>query len=170
MLSGGTRWLRRSWTLLCLLLALLAPGLGTTAQQPLALVNDPDFGKQWNLHDDDALNGTITPDIQAPAAWDITTGSSDTIIAVLDSGVDLDHPDLASKLWTNPGEIPDNGRDDDGNGKVDDVNGWDFVDDDNRPDDRSGWGTFMAGIAAAASNNEIGIASAHHAGQGPHAG
>lgn len=159
MMSGSVGHLHLGRALLCLLLIALASSLEAAAQRPLALVNDPDFSKQWNLHDPTVLDASVTPDIQALAAWDVTTGTSDTIVAVLDTGVDLDHPDLTSKIWTNPGEIPSNGRDDDGNGKVDDVNGWDFVDADNRPDDPTGWGTFMAGIAGAASNNEIGVAS-----------
>ena len=122
--------------------------------------NDPLFFPwQWNLNNTGQLGGTPDADIDAPEAWDITTGSREIIIAVLDSGVDLEHPDLVEKLWTNPGEIPDNGRDDDGNGYVDDIHGWDFVNWDNEPqDDDRGNGTAIAGIAAAATNNGQGIA------------
>ena len=78
-------------------------------------------------------------------------------VAVIDSGIDLDHPDLAANIWTNPGEIAGNGIDDDHDGYVDDVHGWDFVDDDNLPDDQYGHGTHVAGTVAAVGNNGIGV-------------
>ncbi|HSQ60997.1 MAG TPA: S8 family serine peptidase, partial [Acidobacteriota bacterium] len=107
-------------------------------------------------------------DIGLPFAWDVTQGDSSVVIAVLDTGVDTGHPDLAAKIWRNLGEIPGNALDDDGNGLVDDVNGWDFGTNDADPNpeyttDASGidvgfHGTFCAGIAAAATNNAEGIA------------
>lgn len=120
--------------------------------------DDPLFPQQWNLFTADAAEGTLTPDIQALRAWDITTGIPEVVIAVLDTGVDREHPDLATKVWTNADEIPGNLIDDDDNGFVDDVNGWDFLDDDNQPDDLDGHGTFNASVAAAASNNGAYIA------------
>jgi hypothetical protein len=85
-------------------------------------------------------------------AWEESLGEG-TVIAVIDSGVDLDHPDLAQRIWTNPGETDGNGVDDDGNGLVDDVHGWDVVENDNDPRDPSvGHGTEVAGVAAAAVN------------------
>ena len=108
--------------------------------------DDPHYTEQWGL-----------PRIRAPEAWDLTTGD-DLTIAVIDTGVDLDHPDLVGKLWTNADEIPDNGLDDDGNGYVDDSHGWDFVNDDAEPQDDYWHGTHVAGIAAADSDNGQGVA------------
>jgi subtilisin family serine protease len=114
--------------------------------------------------------------LNAEAAWDLTQGDASIVIAVIDSGVDLDHPELASNIWTNVGETPGNGLDDDGNGFVDDVNGWDFKSNDNDPnpdvgdgidndgngaaDDVATHGTEVAGIAAALGNNSSGVAGA----------
>jgi subtilisin family serine protease len=98
--------------------------------QALGDPNDPNYGLQW------ALKQAQDHDIDAPEAWDINTGSSDVIIAVIDTGVDLDHPDLQAKL----------------------VPGYDYVNDDPIPDDDHGHGTHVAGIAAAVSNNGVGIA------------
>ena len=111
--------------------------------------DDPAYGLQWGLEQ------TSDVDIDASAAWDITTGAS-TIVAVIDTGVQLDHPDLAANVWTNPGEIPGNGIDDDDDGYVDDVHGWDFVDDDNDPTDENGHGTHVAGTIAAVGDNATG--------------
>jgi subtilisin family serine protease len=106
--------------------------------------NDYYYDAQWNLRK-----------IEAPAAWDITTGSDEVIIAVIGTGVDLDHPELKNKIWANPGEIPDNGVDDDGNGYVDDVHGWDFANEDNDPQDYHWHGTFVATVTAAETNNGL---------------
>lgn len=96
--------------------------------------------------------------IKANLAWDLVRGSADVLVAVVDSGANLTHPDLAGIFWTNPGELPANGVDDDGNGYVDDVSGWDFVNGDNQPVDDLGHGTHVTGIVAAQTDNGIGIA------------
>lgn len=111
--------------------------------------NDPHYTDQWGL-----------VQIHADQAWDVTQGSPAVAIAIVDTGIDLDHPDLAGKLWVNPGEIPGNGIDDDGNGKIDDVNGWDWVNGDNSPQDDIGHGSHVAGVVAGATNNSVGIAGA----------
>lgn len=111
--------------------------------------NDPRFSEQWALSN----NGR---DIGATAAWDRTTGSTKTIIAIIDSGIDFSHPDLANNQWLNRLEKADS-TDNDNDGYVDDLHGWDFVADNNSMADQNGHGTAMAGIIAAEGNNAIGI-------------
>ncbi len=119
-----------------------------------------DYGDYlWGLHNTGASGGAAGADIGAFEAWDVSTGSG-TIIAVIDTGVDVTHPDLRPNLWTNPGEVPGNGVDDDGNGYVDDVHGYDFVHDDGDPDDREGHGTHVAGTAAAKGDDGYGVVGA----------
>ena len=121
--------------------------------------NDPDFDNLWGLDNTGQTGGTADADIDAPETWDITTGSSDVIVGIIDSGIDYLHQDLADNMWENPGEIPGNGIDDDQNGYVDDVYGWDFVQDDNEPtDDSIGHGTHVAGTIGAVGDNGEGVA------------
>jgi subtilisin family serine protease len=126
--------------------------------------NDPHFGLLWGLRNTgqpvDGTAGTPDADIDADEAWELTTGGGGVIVAVIDTGLDFAHPDLAPNVWTNPGEVPGNGVDDDGNGYVDDVHGWDFVEDDNAPypNDANGHGTHVAGTIAAVGNDGTGVA------------
>ena len=125
--------------------------------------DDASFGREWQL-DNTGQNvpgsgvGVVGADPNMLEAWDITIGSRDVAIAVIDTGVDLQHPDLIANIYVNPGEIPGNGIDDDGNGFIDDVNGWDFGESDNDPDDEAGHGTAVAGTLGAVGNNGIGVA------------
>jgi len=119
--------------------------------------NDTRFSELWGLHNTAQAGGVADADIDAPEAWDITTGSSEVIVAVIDSGVDYMHPDLQANIWTNPGEIADDGIDNDGNGYVDDVHGYDFFQDDSDPSDADGHGTHCAGTVAAVGQNALGI-------------
>jgi subtilisin family serine protease len=119
--------------------------------------DDPQFGQLLGMENTGQYGGTPDADIDAPAAWDITTGSRDVVVAVVDTGIDYYHPDLAANVWTNPGETPDNGIDDDGNGFVDDVHGYDFHSEDGDPRDDHGHGTHVAGTIAAVGNNGLGV-------------
>lgn len=123
----------------------------------LEIPNDPMFNQLWGLHNTGQTGGTADADIDAVEAWDVFTGSSNVLVVVIDTGVDYNHPDLAANMWVNPGEIPGNGIDDDGNGYIDDVRGWDFYNNDNDPMDDNGHGTHCSGTIGAVGNNGIGV-------------
>jgi subtilisin family serine protease/ligand-binding sensor domain-containing protein len=110
-------------------------------------IDDPLYAQQWGL-----------ARINIEGAWDDTYGSPIVTIAIVDSGIDLTHVDLAGNLWVNPGEIANNGLDDDSNGFVDDVNGWNFISGSKDVSDENGHGTLVAGVAAAIGGNGQGIA------------
>lgn len=123
--------------------------------EPSALFNDPAISQAWGLKKSDAAR-----------AWSVTKGSRDIVVAVIDTGIDVKHEDLAGNLWKNPGETgldangrdkATNGIDDDGNGFVDDVFGWNFVSNNNKLDDNHGHGTHIAGIIGAEAGNSKGI-------------
>jgi len=123
--------------------------------------DDTQFDEQWALHNIGQSGGTEDADIDAPEAWDIANGGvtplGDTIVvAIVDGGMMLTHVDIIPNLWTNWGEIPDNGIDDDNNGYIDDVHGWDaYASDGSIPSD--GHGTHVAGIVGAKGNNGISV-------------
>ncbi|MBL6446778.1 S8 family serine peptidase [Fulvivirga sp. 29W222] len=116
--------------------------------------------RQWGLHNDGTLTATSVEgaDIDMEKAWGITTGDTSVVVAILDSGIKLDHPEFDGRVWVNTGEIAGNLLDDDGNGYYNDIHGWDFVNNDNDPVDDHGHGTNLAGIIGATGNNEIGYA------------
>jgi subtilisin family serine protease len=122
-----------------------------------ALSDDPYFSQQWALQNTGQFGGIAGKDMSVPEAWQTSTGAG-VLVAVVDTGVDANALDLAGQLAGNPGEIPDNGIDDDGNGYVDDSQGWDFVADDNDPDDENNHGTHVTGTIAAVADNGIGVA------------
>jgi len=123
--------------------------------------NDPRFPQLWGMHNTGQTGGTEDADIDAPEAWDVATGvpeTSDVIVGIIDTGIDYLHPDLAANMWVNPGEIPGNGIDDDGNGYKDDVYGYDFFQEDGDPSDAYGHGTHCAGTIAGVGDNGLGVA------------
>jgi subtilisin family serine protease/PKD repeat protein len=135
-----------------------AADAGTSALVP----NDPLFQFQWALQNTGSngvgLPATSGADIKAVDAWNITTGDPSIVVAILDSGTRLDHPEFAGRLWVNPGEIAGNDVDDDGNGFIDDVNGYNFVSGAPNPSDDHGHGTAVASIVAANANNALSMA------------
>ena len=120
--------------------------------------NDPSFPTLWGLHNTGQSSGVVDADIDAPEAWDIATGSRSTLVGIIDTGFDRTHADLAANAWTNPREVAGNGIDDDLNGYVDDVRGWDFYNNDSDPMDDNKHGTHCAGTIGAVGGNGAGLA------------
>jgi len=142
--------------------------VNTIGRYEQVIPDDTRFADLWGLDNTGQTGGTADADIDAPEAWELTTGSPAVAVAVLDSGIDLDHEDLECNIWVNPGEDVDgdgvvwdmddiNGVDDDGNGFVDDLVGWDFAGSDNDPSGTNSHGTHVAGIVAACGNNATGV-------------
>ena len=126
--------------------------------------SDPFFERLWGLHNTGQTGGTADADVDALEAWEISTGSEDIIIAVIDTGIEVEHEDLIPNLWTNPKECPrgvgrcvENGIDDDDNGYVDDFHGINAINNSGKLLDDYGHGTHVAGIAAAAGDNRKGV-------------
>ena len=132
---------------------------GQTVADPIS--NDPDQSNKYLLTPSDtyapSVQGTAGADVDAPRAWTVATGSRSVIVAVLDSGVDYHHTDLAPNIWSNPGETCSDGTDHDGDGYANDCRGWNFVNGNNEVMDFLGHGTHVAGIIGASGNNNEGV-------------
>jgi len=177
--AAGAMGLRSGWQASSLgegLFSLVAPGasatdilgwsqttVGVRSVEPDRVVtattipNDPSFNQLWGLNNTGQTGGLANADIDAPAAWDVTTGSRSVVVAVIDSGIDYNHPDLAANVWHNPGETAGDGIDNDANGFVDDVYGWNFVTNTANVFDDHSHGTHVAGTIGAVGNNGSGI-------------
>ena len=135
------------------------PGIQTGSPlQILSMIPDDQyFSYLWGLRNTGQTGGTPGADINATSAWALSTGSNRVIVAVVDTGVLYTHSDLSANIWTNPGEIPNNGIDDDLNGYTDDIHGWNFITDTSDPLDDNGHGTHVSGTIGAVGNNGIGV-------------
>ena len=129
---------------------------------PAVTPDDSRYDELWGLHNTGQTGGSVDADIDAPEAWETTTGSKDVVIGVIDTGIDYNHPDLAANMWVNPNEIPGDGIDNDGNGYVDDVHGINAIDGSGNPMDTGGHGTHVAGTIGAAGNNAEGVVGVNH--------
>ncbi len=141
---------------------------GKSSKYSLSLKpNDEFYGRQWGLHNDGSTKtssgkgGRKGADMNVEKGWDLEEGSEKVIVALLDSGVKLDHPDLSGRFWVNTKETR-NGLDDDGNGFIDDINGWNFAYENNDIIDDAGHGTNIAGTVGAVTNNSFGYAGMDH--------
>jgi len=152
--------------------ALVENALGVLRRSGLVEYAEPDFrvqslqapndfryndGSLWGLNNTGQLGGVPDADIDAPEAWDVQNGASNIIVAVIDTGVRYTHEDLAGNMWINPGEIPGNGIDDDGDGYVDDIHGINTVNNTGDPNDDHGHGTHVSGTIGAVGNNNVGV-------------
>ena len=122
-----------------------------------ATPNDPSYSRLWGLHNTGQTGGLSDADMDVAEAWDVSTGARSVVVGVIDTGIDYRHPDLAANMWRNPGETPGDGVDNDRNGYVDDVYGWDFANNDADPFDDEGHGTHVSGTIGAVGNNGVGV-------------
>ncbi len=124
--------------------------------------DDARFDELWGMHNTGQTGGVDDADIDAPEAWDISTGSRDVIVGVIDTGVDHSHPDLAANMWVNPGEIAGDGIDNDNNGFIDDIHGINAITSSGDPMDDNGHGTHVSGTIGATGNDGIGVVGVNH--------
>jgi uncharacterized repeat protein (TIGR01451 family) len=126
-------------------------------QHALLTPNDAQFSQLWALHNVGQTGGTPDADMDAPEAWELSTGSSSVVVAVIDTGVDYNHPDLSANIWRNTLDCNSNNIDDDGNGYKDDCYGIDTANNDSNPMDDNDHGTHVAGTIGARGNNSVGV-------------
>ncbi|MBQ4851505.1 S8 family serine peptidase [Pseudoalteromonas sp. MMG012] len=119
--------------------------------------DDPKFSELWGLHNTGQTGGTADADIDAVEAWDISVGSRDVVVGVIDTGVDHTHPDLTANMWINPNEIAGDGIDNDNNGYIDDMHGINAITDVGDPMDDQGHGTHVSGTIGAVGNDGVGV-------------
>jgi subtilisin family serine protease len=124
--------------------------------------NDPRFDELWGLNNEGQTGGIADADIDAPEAWEISIGSRDVVVGVIDTGVDYSHSDLADNAWVNTGEIAGDGIDNDGNGYIDDIHGINAITDAGDPMDDQGHGTHVSGTIGASGNNSTGVVGVNH--------
>lgn len=128
----------------------------------LGVPDDTLFSDLWGMNNTGQTSGVVDADIDAVEAWDITTGSSDIIVGVIDTGVDYTHPDLQANMWVNPGEIAGDGIDNDGNGYIDDIYGINAITGDGDPMDDQSHGSHVSGTLGATGNNSQGVVGVNH--------
>ncbi len=122
-----------------------------------ATPNDPSYGSLWGMNNTGQTGGTADADIDAAEAWDTARGTGQHVVAIIDTGVDYTHPDLAANMWRNPGETVGDGVDNDANGLVDDIYGADYANNDADPMDDNNHGTHCAGTIGGVGNNGVGV-------------
>ncbi|WP_026318011.1 S8 family serine peptidase [Algicola sagamiensis] len=128
----------------------------------LSVPNDSEFSKLWGMNNTGQDNGVDDADVDAPEAWGLALGDRKVLVGVIDTGIDHRHEDLRMNMWKNPGEIPNDGIDNDGNGFVDDVHGINTITGSGDPMDDNGHGTHVSGTIGASGNNGIGVVGVNH--------